>query len=144
MIQLFDEQIELLTDIKRTLEGLKQSATYKFESGAIESPVPTGSTVAPVPRTTWDKIHGIALLWYGDPNASFAKFFAIPGVALIAAPWWQPVLQQAAVHYLDVPPNSLAEADCKLFWSGWILVVIAVCLYIWLKQATSKIRHTAA
>ena len=39
-----------------------------------------------------DTVYGIALLWYGDPNARFAKFLAGAGVALITAPWWQPIL----------------------------------------------------
>ncbi|WP_145218168.1 hypothetical protein [Gimesia alba] len=85
-----------------------------------------------------ETIHAIALLWFGDPNARFAKFFAIAGVALIAAPWWQPVLQQLAVRYLGIPDPLLANADSAMFWSGWVFVVIALVLYIWIKRLQTQ------
>jgi hypothetical protein len=98
---------------------------------------------APAPRTMWETIHAIALLWFGDPNARFAKLFAIAGVALIAAPWWQPVLQQFAVRYLGIQDTLLADADSTMFWSGWVFVAIALGLYIWIKRLQTQKKRVA-
>lgn len=100
-------------------------------------------TTRETPRTAWDTIYGIAILWFGDPNARFAKFFAVAGVALIAAPWWQPVLQQLAVKYLGIPETFLANADNAMFWSGWLLIAIALGLYIWIKRLQHQNNKTA-
>lgn len=47
MINLYDAQISLLEDVKRTLDGLRESDIYKFESGNIQStfPVPEYSKI---------------------------------------------------------------------------------------------------
>ena len=84
----------------------------------------------------WGTVYGIAKLWFGDPSTRFAKSFAIFGVALIAAPWWHPIIHQLAVKHLDVDPTLLQNADDTMFWSGWVLVALAVVLYIWVKRSS--------
>ena len=47
MIRLFDRQIELLEDVRSTIEGLKISDIYKWESGNAQPtyPIPSYSTI---------------------------------------------------------------------------------------------------
>ncbi len=77
----------------------------------------------------------IAKLWFGDPSTRFPKYLAVAGVTLIAARWWQPVIQQLAVEKLGVDATFLANADNGMFWSGWVLICIALTLYIWIKRS---------
>ena len=47
MVNLYDSQISLLVDVNKTLDGLRESDIYKFESGNIQStfPVPEYSKI---------------------------------------------------------------------------------------------------
>jgi len=111
--------------------------TFHLRNHETEMSTERNDQVVPketTPRTGWSTIYGIALLWFGDPNARFAKFFAVGGFALVAAPWWQPVLQQLAVKHLGIPDTFLANADGAMFWSGWVLIAIALGLYVWVKR----------
>jgi hypothetical protein len=85
-------------------------------------------------RGVYDTLYDLACLWFGDPNSRFPKFVFISGVALIAARWWQPVVQQLAVKYFGLPSSSLADFDHTMFWSGWGLVGVGLCLYVWGKS----------
>src|SRR5690606_32403819 len=82
------------------------------------------------PRGGWDTLYRFAVLWFGNPNSRFAKYFAIAGVTLISAPWWQPIVHHLVVRYLGVSDTFLADADQGMFWSGWVLIVISLCLYM--------------
>jgi hypothetical protein len=68
MIDLFDEQISLLEDVKKTFNGLRESDIYKFESGNVQSTFPVteyskildcihsiGKTFERLPNTYADK-----------------------------------------------------------------------------------------
>jgi len=63
MIRLFDAQIDLLLTIKQTIEGLKQTDIYKWESGAVQHTFPT-----PEYRRVLDCIHSVGRMFERLPN----------------------------------------------------------------------------
>lgn len=145
MIQLYDSQLSLLQDVRRTLDALKRSDTYAFDSDEV----PTGSSSASASTDSTSSnalntLYRIAALWFGDPKARFAKFFVAAGVALVAARWWQPIIQQLAVRNLGIPNDFLADADSGMFWSGWVLITIGVSLYVWIKLRDTAPSQSAA
>lgn len=146
MIRLYDSQISLLHDVRRTLDALRRSSTYAFDADQgpqSSSSVPSGGDSPPA--DIYDMTYRIAVLWFGDPKARFAKGFVLAGIALVAAPWWQPILQKLAVQRLGIPDEFLANADTGMFWSGWGLIAIGIALYIWIKwrDPVAAFKHNA-
>ncbi|MEQ1828154.1 MAG: hypothetical protein ABL921_19500 [Pirellula sp.] len=91
-------------------------------------------------RGVLQTIYDLACLWWGDPSTRFPKIVFLSGIALIAAPWWQPVFQQIVLKFFKLPEGPLANFDHKMFWSGWVVVAISVCLYLWPKRnSVSKV-----
>jgi len=135
MIQLFDTQLSLLKDVRRTLDGLRTSSSYAFDaSESVPSSQQTQPAYASPVSQFFEIIYRIAVLWVGDPKSRYPTLLALAGIALIAAPWWQQVFQQAAVKYFQLPGDFLAKSESSLFWSGWVFVGISVVLYVWLKS----------
>ncbi len=68
MIALYDDQISLLEDVKATLDGLKESDIYKFESGKAQAtfPVPEYSRIL-------DCIHSIGKMFERLPRTYAGK-----------------------------------------------------------------------
>ena len=111
--------------------GVNQSSSDQLASAEADStPLHPHSSQ----RGILDTVYELALLWLGDPSARFAKYFAIAGTAMIAAPWWQPVVQQLAVKHLGVPDRSFHYVDQSIFWSGWVFIGIALAVYVWVKR----------
>ena len=81
-----------------------------------------------------DTIYKLAKLWLGDPRSRVAKLLIVAGIALIAAPWWQPIVQNLAVRHLNIDESFLANTDRTMFVSGWCLVIGGIALYAYLKR----------
>jgi hypothetical protein len=146
--QLLPYQIEIEPKILDELPGI-QVDSYRdpvtgFESRSIILPVgpydpPKSPDAVEQPRDLWSMVCYLAKLWFGDPAIRFAMFFAVSGVALIAAPWWQPILQEAAIKQFGLSESAFSGTEKGLFWSGWILITVAIALYVWQKrQATAN------
>jgi predicted transcriptional regulator len=82
------------------------------------------------PRTNLEIAYDAFRLWIGDPQTRIPKLIVIAGLTLIAAPWWQPILNGLAVKWLNVDQATLDRTETTLLISGWCLVMLGVYLYV--------------
>lgn len=76
------------------------------------------------------RIERILILWWGDPRSRVPNLVILVGLAMLANPWWLPVVYAAAITYLQLAPEPFYSAEKTMSWTGWIVFVVGVLLYL--------------
>lgn len=77
-----------------------------------------------------DKVFEILKVWLGHHLARAANSLLLAGLALLAAPWWQPVLQTLAAKHLGISTSALVSIDTAAITTGWILLSLGIVLHL--------------
>lgn len=80
----------------------------------------------------------VAKLWLDNTQARIAKLLAASGIALIAAPWWQPILQKLVARHLELDLSTVNHLESTATISGWLLIFLGVVLLLLHKRSYRK------
>ena len=75
-------------------------------------------------------------LWFGDPKTRIPRYIIVASIPLIASPVWQALLFAYLEETLNWDTTDIEKADRAIFWSGWVLFVVGIALFLFVRTSS--------
>ncbi|WP_374473453.1 hypothetical protein [Arenimonas sp.] len=72
----------------------------------------------------------ILKVWLGHHLARAANSLLLAGLALLSAPWWQPILYALVANHLQIDMAVISFMEASAVTTGWILVLLGIALHL--------------
>ena len=80
-----------------------------------------------------------ATLFFGDPKTRVPKAIIYTALAILGAPWWQPIFLALVKRFVDVDIAAIESGDLIAYRTGVGLLAIGLILFIWIKSTNPNL-----
>ena len=81
-------------------------------------------------QSRFTRLERILIICWGDPRSRIPKYLILTGLAMLANPWWLPIVYSVAIKYLELSSEPFDATQTSMTWTGWILFGIGIALYL--------------